>query len=243
MITLQCKIQNYFNKASASYDLVANVQKQAAKFLVERLLRLQINAPKTILDLGTGTGYIPEFLLNKFPNSSYCLNDIADKMLDLCKLKFMNHNNFTFSNCDMEDLDIPHQNLIISNCAMQWTKDLFKTLKKFHNKADIFAFSTLLDGTYKEWQEITLNAICPRYPQKNQLVSYCHSIRKNHIFYHWTKNFNIKFENILTFMKYIQKLGAGASNQNIPIGNLRTSIRNYRKPLSISYKIFFGIFM
>ena len=93
MINIHSTIQNNFNKASTSYDFVATIQKQAALFLVEKVLESKIKRPKTILDLGTGTGYITEFLLKSFPNSAYLLNDIADKMLEVCKSKFVHYKN------------------------------------------------------------------------------------------------------------------------------------------------------
>ena len=77
-----------FNKASHSYDTVAHIQRHAAEFLVGKLLALSNCVPKTILDLGTGTGYIPELLLLKYPDSSYYLNDIAYEMLERCRVKF-----------------------------------------------------------------------------------------------------------------------------------------------------------
>ena len=88
MIKLQTRIQNSFNKASQSYDIVAYVQRQAAEYLVDKLLELRIENPETILDLGTGTGYVAELLIKNFPSSSYMLNDIAHEMLEVCKSKF-----------------------------------------------------------------------------------------------------------------------------------------------------------
>ena len=123
MIELKVKIQNSFNKASKSYDQVASVQRKAAKFLIERLLECHTETPQTILDLGTGTGCIPELLLKFYPDSFYTLNDIADQMLEFCKYKFVHHKNFVFSNDDMSALSMSHYDLIISNFALQWVDE------------------------------------------------------------------------------------------------------------------------
>ncbi len=71
MIPLKKKIRNYFNKASNSYENVAYVQRQSAEFLVEKLLEVNDIYPQTILDLGTGTGYIPELLIKYYPKSLF----------------------------------------------------------------------------------------------------------------------------------------------------------------------------
>ena len=61
---LKRKIKHRFNGASNSYDKVACVQKQSAELLVQKLQEFdKLFYPQTILDLGTGTGYIPEILL------------------------------------------------------------------------------------------------------------------------------------------------------------------------------------
>jgi malonyl-CoA O-methyltransferase len=88
MIEQLKQMQTRFNRASKSYDDVACVQKDAAGFLVGKLLKYQNFIPQTVLDVGTGTGYIPELLLEKFPEASFYLNDIALEMLEVCKGKF-----------------------------------------------------------------------------------------------------------------------------------------------------------
>jgi malonyl-CoA O-methyltransferase len=81
-------IQTQFNKASQSYDDVATIQKKAAYYLVNELLKYYPIIPKTVLDIGTGTGYVPELLLPKYTSCAFYLNDNAQNMLDVCQVKF-----------------------------------------------------------------------------------------------------------------------------------------------------------
>ena len=245
MRTAQTKVQTEFNKACTSYELVAYVQKQAAEFLIEKLLRHPINPPKTILDLGTGTGYIPELLLNIFPNSTYLLNDISDKMLEVCKAKFMSYKNFTFLHDDMSTLQVNHCDLVISNFSLQWVNDLWSTIKKFHANSNIFAFSTLLNGTFNEWQNIINlydNIHLNQYPTTEELIHYCNNIKGDKKLHFWTQDIPITFDNPLSFIQYLKNLGASTARNKMSVRSLKSLIRENHSHLTVSYKIFFCIF-
>jgi malonyl-CoA O-methyltransferase len=155
-------IKHNFNKASLSYDAAATVQYNAAKHLVFNLIKncSEFN-PSSILDLGTGTGYIPELLLNYFPKSQYILNDISENMLNKTKQKLNNYTNIQFNLNDMETTDFGFNQLIISNMALQWVKNLNNLLIKLFNNSNILAFSCLLNQNFDEWNYILKNLNLP----------------------------------------------------------------------------------
>lgn len=71
-MTVSNKIITHFNRSSVSTETVAGIQKKSALFLVKKLLEVSKGVvPETILDLGTGTGYIPEYLVTHYPKSLY----------------------------------------------------------------------------------------------------------------------------------------------------------------------------
>jgi trans-aconitate methyltransferase len=59
--------------------------------MIERLDLLKFK-PLNILDLGSGTGYLAELLLSKFPSSNLTGLDIAENMLLECREKNPNLN-------------------------------------------------------------------------------------------------------------------------------------------------------
>ncbi len=242
---LKTKIKNHFNRAGNSYDKVACVQKQSAGLLVKKLQSFDSSFyPQTILDLGTGTGYIPEILLPHYRNSLYTLNDIAPKMIEIVENKFLDRDNFKFHIGDIENDNFQDHNLIISNLALQWINNLEKTLEKFYKKSNILAFSCLLDGTFKEWNNIVRNcniiSVIKKYPKEKVLISFLNKL--NPKTYHFdSMEFQLTFPNNRSFIYYLKSLGANASNEVMPINILKSLIKEPDNKFTVTYKIFFGI--
>ena len=242
------KIQTRFNKASKSYDDVAWVQKEAAGFLVGELLKFKNFIPETVLDLGTGTGYIPELLLKNFPKSSFYLNDIADEMLKVCKDKFAKAKNIYYLAGDMLELDTNlYYDCVTSNLALQWASDLQYAITFLHSKSsNIFAFSTLLDGTFEEWNHVINRYQSTQildYPKAEELTSLCNKLKKiDQTFEFWLMDFPLSFDNLVSFMRYLKFLGASASSNLVYLSNIKKLLKAEAQSLTGTYKIFFGIF-
>lgn len=245
MIPIKTQIKNRFDMASQTYESVAHAQKQSAELLIEKLLRFEPGFyPETILDIGTGTGYIPELLIPHYGKSLYTLNDIAPAMLEKTRFKFAAHNNFSFHIGDMETIDFKNHDLIISNFCLQWANNLLTAIKIFHATSKVFAFTCLLDKTFMEWQTILssygLSSVMKPYPAEQVLVSYCKELTDAR-FYFYTKDFQLEFSNAFSFIKYLKNLGAGISHTTIPINVLKALIADHRYKFMVTYKVFFGI--
>jgi malonyl-CoA O-methyltransferase len=227
---------------------VAVVQKHIAEFLIDKLLKNPNFAPKTILDLGTGTGYIPELLLEKFPESSFYLNDIADDMLAVCKAKFVRAPNVYYLPGDMLTVAADRYDCIISNLALQWVDDVTYALKLFHSKSsDVFAFSTLLDGTFREWENIITHYQSIQtltYPKAKNLISVCNKLKiQDQVFESWVMDVPLSFNTPAAFMSYLKRLGASSSRNKMKVGNIRKLLTPEYQPITVTYKIFLGIFL
>ncbi|MBM3631905.1 MAG: methyltransferase domain-containing protein [Alphaproteobacteria bacterium] len=241
------QIQACFNKASKSYDDVACVQKDSAGFLVNKLLEHQDFVPRNVLDAGTGTGYIPELLLQKFPQTLFYLNDIALEMLEVCKAKFAKTPNIYYIPGDMLELDADLYDCVISNFALQWSSDLQYAINFLHSKSsDIFAFSTLLDGTFNDWHNIISDYQSTKildYPKAEELISLCTTLKRNDQgFEYWLMDYPLSFNNPIGFMRYLKSLGASAPGNLVRLSNLKKLLKTEAQSLTVTYKIFFGIF-
>lgn len=237
------KIQNRFNKASKTYDSVSSVQKKTAIFLCDKIAQNTNKAPNSILDCGAGTGGLTEILLKYFPTSCYCLNDISQNMIEQCKHKFSSYKNINFIQGNMINLDNSTYDYVVSNLALQWLPDLQKTLQFLSKKSKhIFAFSTLLPGTFKQWFDLVqkYQYIEPlNYIEEEHIIQYCKKEDGN--FFHWHLDIDLTFSNIHEFLLYLRALGASAANHAMNPANLRKMLKNEKQQITVTYKIFFGV--
>jgi malonyl-CoA O-methyltransferase len=238
------RIQQRFNAASNSYEKVAVVQRNSACFLTEMLVRnISDFYPSTILDLGTGTGFIPELLMRIYKNSFYTLNDISPRMLDMASQKFNWSSQVSFLPGDMETIDLENYDLVVSNLALQWVDRLETMLERLYLHSNIFAFSCLLDGTFKEWENLLRIAQVPplrkNYPLPSAIESFIRSLNPHDCFF-GTQKYFISFQNPRAFMQYLKNLGASAGANNVSASCLKDLVHLNHK-IETSYVVFFGI--
>lgn len=239
------QVWQHFHRASSSYDEVAGIQSECAALLTDLLERaLPDFAPSSILDLGTGTGNIPELLVKKFPASLYSLNDIASGMLERTAQKFGVNDQFSFILGDMERVDFLPHDLIISNFALQWVDDFETTIAKLYKKSEVLTFSCLLDGTFEEWRKIFEEKSLPiptyQYPSQVRLEKFLLSLRPEKYSFE-AKDYKVVFPNALSFMRHLKQLGASTPNHAISLCDLRELIVTNDQEIAVTYKVFFCI--
>ena len=92
-------IQKQFNLVANEYD------KNRRKFIpcfddfyigTTSLIAYNIATPKTVLDLGAGTGLLSQFWIQHYPTAQFVLVDIADEMLDVARKRFSGMDNVTY---------------------------------------------------------------------------------------------------------------------------------------------------
>lgn len=152
------QIKNAFNKAAITYDQHSQLQKEVALRLAEQFELFKIN-PKTILDLGSGTGQLSELLKNNYPKAKMIQSDLAESMLRLSAEK----QKTSFVCADVEVLPFKEKSidLIVSNLMLQWVNPLdkaFAEIKHTLTNKGLFVFSTFGPDTLKElrsaWSEV-----------------------------------------------------------------------------------------
>jgi malonyl-CoA O-methyltransferase len=153
------KIRRSFNSHAAAYDASAHLQRRVAEELAERIERLGI-APAAILDIGTGTGYIPLSMSRLFPAASLHACDLARSMLLVARDKIAGRHGRThgFVNADAEFL--PYRSgtfdLVVSSLAYQWLENwrtAFREAARVLRSGGVFCFTTLGSGTLSELKD------------------------------------------------------------------------------------------
>ncbi len=198
--------------------------------------------PRSILDIGTGTGYVVESLLPYFPNSAYTLNDISECMLEKARAKLQHLNSINFHLGDAEQCEFLHHDLIISNFAFQWFEGIKETIAKLWEHTDVLAFSTLLDGTFSEWWELCSKARMSvpkfQYPTYDDLQQYCLALGSRR-FYFAQDDISITMESPIAFARYIKQLGANFHDSSY--NNFLPFAKHQQLEVNTSYKVFFAI--
>ncbi len=160
-----------FGQAAAHYDDVAILQRQTADELLDRLSLVTLQ-PKTILDLGAGTGRNLALLAKRYPKAQLFALDIAQ---DMVKQARKNHHQqmglkrwlpnsrpVQFLTGDAEKLPLADNSidLIYANLSLQWCdpRTSFAEIQRVLRPDGLLMFTTLGPDTLCElrqsWAEV-----------------------------------------------------------------------------------------
>ncbi|AWY41576.1 malonyl-[acyl-carrier protein] O-methyltransferase BioC [Pseudomonas putida] len=147
-----------FSRAAATYDSVAELQRDVGSQLLSRLPA--DFAPGRWLDLGCGTGHFSRALAQRFPEGQGVALDIAEGMLNHARpLGGATH--FIAGDAERLPLRDSSCDLIFSSLAVQWCADFASVLseaRRVLKPGGIFAFASLCVGTLFElrdsWRQV-----------------------------------------------------------------------------------------
>jgi malonyl-CoA O-methyltransferase len=147
-----------FSRAAASYDSVAELQRDVGSQLLRRLPDDFV--PGRWLDLGCGTGHFSRALGERFPAGHGVALDIAEGMLNHARpLGGATH--FIAGDAERMPLRDGTCDLIFSSLAVQWCADFASVLSEAHRvlkPGGVFAFASLCVGTLFElrdsWRQV-----------------------------------------------------------------------------------------
>ena len=135
------QVAQSFGRAAATYDSAAQIQKWSGEQLIGGLIRHK--SPKSIVDLGCGTGWHSCLLKQQFPEALVTGVDFSSEMLEYASAhQVVSGINWLCSDAEDLALEDSSQELVFSNFALQWCNDpspslveIFRLLKgegQFH---------------------------------------------------------------------------------------------------------------
>lgn len=157
--------------AAVAYDSAATVQRLAAGRLGVHISQsLGGQVPRTILEVGCGTGFLTEILRGLWPEAEIVATDYAPRMLERAQQRGLERVRFERMDLTQLDVDGPFD-LVCGNLVLQWMDEpgqILKDLSALLAPGGLLAVSTLLEGTFAQWQAACRaeggQAATPEYP-------------------------------------------------------------------------------
>lgn len=146
-------IQRAFNKAANTYDLCAVLAKDVAAELVDRLAYLSIS-PETILEVGSGTGFVSRALASTQFSKAYTIQ--VDFAIDLLRQAQANQTKIC---ADTYKLPIKTHSIdvLLSNLCLPFVDDIYVVLDEWQRvlkPGGLCLFTSLGPDTFKELKQV-----------------------------------------------------------------------------------------
>ncbi|MGK7371395.1 MAG: methyltransferase domain-containing protein, partial [Candidatus Halalkalibacterium sp. M3_1C_030] len=129
--TLNKQVAENFGRSVSDYHKQAEVQKEVADRLIASLEPWRdILPPGPILEVGCGTGFVTQGLVDLYPKREKIITDLSEQMVDFCKERFKSAENISFHSLNAEELEADESTYAMTVCgfAAQWFKDPALTL-------------------------------------------------------------------------------------------------------------------
>lgn len=209
-------LNNALNRSAATYDRYALVPQEIAARMLERLDYLSMQ-PRTILDLGCGTGHVTAQLQARFPEALVIGVDAAEAMLAQAQSMYPK-NSVMWMQARMEQLPIPDAciDLIFSNQAWYYSQEddpLWRECSRVMSPQACIFFSTLGPNTFKElsqaWQQVD------DYPHGSQFLD-MHDVGDRLLQHGWLdpvvdrEDLEVHFESFSSMLQHLR--GQGIKN-------------------------------
>ena len=203
-----------FNKRYNVYEKYSLAQKQVAKNLLDymgksNIFDTQINS---IFEIGCGTGIFTKEYRKYFLHSDLILNDIFDVREFI---KDIDYNIFIQEN--IEELDIPKSDLVVSSSVFQWIKDKDSLIRNIAENTDNLCFSSYVSGNLIEIKnhfDISLDYLNIE-EFKEILKKYFSSVKS------YSETIKLDFEDPMSVLKHLKYTGV-TGFQKTSISKIKT---------------------
>ncbi|MCL4580668.1 biotin synthase [Fusobacterium nucleatum YWH7199] len=203
-----------FNKHYNVYEKYSLAQKQVAKNLLDymgksNIFNTQINS---IFEIGCGTGIFTKEYRKYFLHSDLILNDIFDVREFI---KDIDYNIFIQEN--IEELDIPKSDLVVSSSVFQWIKDKDSLIRNIAENTDNLCFSSYVSGNLIEIKnhfDISLDYLNIE-EFKEILKKYFSSVKS------YSETIKLDFEDPMAVLKHLKYTGV-TGFQKTSISKIKT---------------------
>jgi malonyl-CoA O-methyltransferase len=147
-----------FGARAGSYELHAGLQRAVADKLARLLPAL--DRPR-VLELGCGTGLFSRHLVERYPNGSFVLTDVAPAMIAECRQNLASSGGTAHISFEVMDAGeaggYAELDLIVSSMTLHWLADpvaSLERLRQFLAPRGLLLYATLGTGSFAEWRAV-----------------------------------------------------------------------------------------
>jgi malonyl-CoA O-methyltransferase len=236
--SLKKQIATRFSRAAHSYDRAATVQRQVGDRLLEQLTANRKNGG-VILDLGGGSGFYTQSLINLLPRQRVIYLDMAKAMARrACGDGDREH--AIFIQADFDHIPLPANSVtqIFANMTLQWSLNLTATLtelKRVMMPGASLHFSLPITGTLAELAKSCESADrVSRFLSMAELID-CAAAAGFDLKIHANQRLIYYYPVVKSIITQLRAIGA---NSMIQTTSRRYGGKQFMRQLSMNYEMF-----
>lgn len=167
----QISVADRFGQAAATYQAQASLQRHSANHLLNIIATYQSCIPSgAIIEIGCGTGFIAQGLIQAFPQRRLEITDLSAGMLDFCQNNIsISHSQQHLVSFQIQDGEKPQDcarkyAAIVSGFVIQWFKNPANTLQTWLAQLEPGGFLFLSFPTrqsFPEWRQLCIQNNLP----------------------------------------------------------------------------------
>lgn len=214
-----------YGKAAKTYHKKANIQKKVAEGLMSSLMPWKEILPRApILEVGCGTGFLSELLIENFPRKEIIITDASEEMLAFCKKRLAEKEllsdriKFELLDANSHKAEEQKYGMVISNFTPHWFKDTALVLEKLSESivgGGLLLCSFPGNHSFEQWYEKCLELGLPytanTLPDVEEVVVKL-SMGPLQIDY-YENDLTENFEHSIDFFRNLKAIGANTSIQ------------------------------
>ncbi len=251
-------VRTSFERAASRYDQVASLQLEVADRLLERLDFIHVQ-PRTLADLGAGTGYCARQLSRRYRGARVYALDIALAMLQRARRKAPRLFARTTYVCgDLQRLPFAGGtlDLCLSNLTLQWCPELagtFRDLARVLSPGGLLLFSTFGPDTLKElresWAQVDRHTHVNPFPDMHEIGDTMAAAGLKDVVMD-VDRITVEYPDVYALMRELKAMGAHNVNRDRPhgltgkgrIARLLAAYEDYRRDgrLPVTYEVVYG---
>jgi malonyl-CoA O-methyltransferase len=143
-----------FSRSAHLYEDEAIIQREAAARFDAWLAQCGGSRPRSMVEIGCGTGFLTQRLRTRYPESLITATDLAPLMVERCREVMGDSAGMRYAVCDGRDAVFdPAPDWIVSTMCFQWFDPLKDVLAHHLAQCKVLAFSIMLDGSFSAWRK------------------------------------------------------------------------------------------